>query len=147
MIVSKPRINTLFSMGVFLLIAYGVAAFLLYDILNNDNLSTYQIFLFPIVLGIALGLTIKLIIDYKTITFQKERIDVKHLLSFLSRRYYLKNMSFWRENKVKTFGTVYKELSLQFEKYKKIKLSAQEHENYDRVYRFLKKNYPKKQQK
>ena len=146
MIISKPKTGTLFSVGVFLLLAYGVSAYLIYEIVQTGAFATYQLFLLPLTLGIALGVTIKMIIDHKTVVIDKERVDVKYLLP-IHKRHYLKNLEFWQEVKIKTFSSTFKELTMRFDNRKSVKLSTQEYTHYDRVIRYLKKKYPRKEQK
>ena len=144
MIISKPKTGTLFSIGVFLILAYGASGYMLYQVIQMQSFATYQLLLLPLTVGIALGVTIKMIIDYKTIVMQNERVDVKFLLP-IRKRYYLKNLDFWQETKIKTFSGTFKELTLRFESRKAVKLSSQEHSNYERIQRYLKKKYPRKE--
>jgi hypothetical protein len=146
MIISKPKAGTLFAVGVFLLLAYGVSAYLIYEVVQAQAFATYQILLLPLTLGIALGVTIKVIIDHKTIVVDKDRVDVKFLLP-IHKRYYLKNLEFWQETKIKTFSSAFKELTMRFDNRKSVRLSTQENTNYERVQRYLKKKYPRKEQK
>lgn len=146
MIISKPKTGTLFAVSVFLILAYGASAYMLYEVVQDQSFATYQIFLLPLTLGIALGVTIKMIIDHKTIIVQKDRVDVKFLLP-IHKRYYLKNLDFWQETKIKTFSSTFKELTLRFDNRKAVKLSSQENSNYERIQRYLKKKYPRKEQK
>lgn len=146
MIISKPKAGTLFSIGVFLILAYGVSAYMIYQVVQAQSYAGYQTLLLPLSIGVALGVTIKMIIDYKTIVIEKERVDVKFLLP-IHKRYYLKNLDFWKETKIKTFSTPFKELTLRFENKKAVKLSSQENSNYERIQRYLKKKYPKKEQR
>jgi hypothetical protein len=146
MIISKPKTGTLFAVGVFLILAYGASGYMLYQVVQNQSFATYQMFLLPLTLGIALGVTIKMIIDHKTIIVQKDRVDVNFLLP-IRKRYYLKNLDFWQETRIKTFSSTYKELTMRFERRKAVKLSSQENSNYERIHRYLKKKYPKKEQK
>lgn len=146
MIISKPKTGTLFAVIVFLILAYGASGYMLYEVVQTQSFATYQLFLLPLTVGIALGVTIKMIIDYKTIVVQNDRVDVKFLLP-IRKRYYLKNLDFWQETKIKTFSSTYKELTMRFESRKAVKLSSQENSNYDRIQRYLKKKYPRKEQK
>lgn len=146
MIISKPKTGTLFAVGVFLILAYGASGYMIYQVVQTQSFASYQMFLLPLTLGIALGVTIKMIIDYKTIVVQNDRVDVKFLLP-IRKRYYLKNLDFWQETRIKTFSSTYKELTMGFERRKAVKLSSQENSNYERIHRYLKKKYPRKEQK
>ena len=146
MIISKPKTGTLFAVGVFVLLAYGVSAYLIFGVVQAQAFATYQILLLPLTLGIAVGVSIKMIIDHKTIVVDKERVDVKFLLP-IRKRYYLKNLEYWQEVKIKTLSSTFKELTMRFDNRKSVKLSTQEHTHYDRVLRHLKKKYPRKEQK
>jgi len=146
MITSKPKSGTLFAVGVFLIMAYGASGYMLYHVVQNQAFATYQMILLPLTIGIALGVTIKTIIDYKTIVIDKDRVDVKFLLP-INKRYYLKNLNFWQETKIKTFSSTFKELTLRFDNRKAVKLSTQENSNYERIVRYLKKKYSRKEQK
>ncbi len=146
MIISKPKTGTLFSIGVFLALAYGASGYMIYQVVQTQTFATYQMLLLPLTLGIAVGVSVKMVIDYKTIVIDKDRVDVKFLLP-INKRYYLKNLDFWQETKIKTFSSTFKELTLRFDNRKAVKLSTQENSNYERIVRYLKKKYGRKEQK
>jgi hypothetical protein len=97
--------------------------------------------------GVALAVTYKTVTGYKTVYISKNRIDVSYAFNLIKKRYYLKELSSWQETVIKTASGVFKELSLHFAHKKALKLSTQEHDNYEKIKAFLQRNYQRQQKK
>lgn len=143
-IVTKPKVATLFSMGIFITASLSIAIFCIYLMMNSGRLVWYQ-FLAAIILGpVALGLLAKVILGYKIVSIGKERIEIKHPTRFSSKTYSLKEIDTWKETEVKTATGVYQELEVLFNNKKKLNLSYQEHTDYPAVIKYLKKKCARK---
>lgn len=145
MIVAKPKFNTFFALGVFLLLVYGVIGYMLYDITSSESVSVWLYILLMLVAGIALTVTIKFVQSYKVIRLEKNRVDILMLFGLIKRRLYLKDLEQWQEERVKTSNGIFKQLTVNFINKGRLRLSNQEHENYDKVVSFFRKSYGKKE--
>lgn len=147
MIVSKPKSSTLFSLCVFLILAYGLSLYLIINIIQNPEPPVWMAIILGIAAGAALAVTYKTITGYKTVYIGKNRVDVSYAFNLIKKRYYLKELIDWQETTIKTVSGVFKELSLHFNERKSVKITTQEHDNYGKVKAFLQKNYQRKQKK
>lgn len=145
MIVAKPKFNTFFALGIFLLLVYAVVAYMLYDILTSASVSVWLYILLVLVAGIALTVTLKFIQSYKIIRLEKNRADVHMLFGLIKKRLYFKNLEQWHEEQVKTSNGIFKQLTVNFINKGRLRLSNQEHDNYDKVIGFFRKSYGKKE--
>ncbi len=143
MIVVRPKINTLFSIGIFLIIVFS-----LFGVMVNQYISYTQppLYISLLMAGSgALGFSIllKYLWNLKTISIGKERFEIHYPVRFKNVTHSGKNMVKWSEVKIKTWGGNYSELSVHFDDGKKINLSQQEHTDYDKTINYLIKKYKK----
>ncbi|MFP4091809.1 MAG: hypothetical protein ACLFUB_03290 [Cyclobacteriaceae bacterium] len=146
MIVSKPKTNTFFALGMFLLLIYAASIYLLYDILSVEEPSLWLIILFVLLLVIALVVSFKFLNSYQTVRLEKNRIEVRRVFGLSKSRLYFKELQFWKEETVKTSNGVFKQISAVFGNNKKFRLANQENDNYEKIAAHFRKNYAKKQQ-
>lgn len=144
MIVAKPKIGTLFSLGLFIFISLAIAIYTAYYMLNANTIAWYQYAVVIILFPLALGLAAKVILGYKIIEIGKEKLDITFPTRFKKETYRIKDIDYWKETKVKTATGTYKEVEIQFENKKKLALSYQEHTDYPKVIQYLKKKCAKK---
>ncbi len=147
MIVSKPKLSALFSLIIFLLLAYGLSIYLWISVMQSQKPPGWQTILLGVAAGVALAVTYKVVAGYKKIMVSKNRIDVHYAFDLIRKRYYLKELTSWQETAVKTATGLFKELTLRFDKKKTVKLTLQEQDNYEKVKAFMQRNFPKKQQR
>jgi len=145
MIVAKPKFNTFFALGVFLLLVYGIIAYMLYDISTSDAVSVWLYILLVLVIGIAITVSVKFVRSYQVIILEKNRADLHLLFGLIKRRLYFKDLEDWQEEQVKTSNGIFKQLTVNFLNKKSIRLSNQEHNNYEKVTGFLRKQFGKKE--
>jgi len=93
---------------------------------------------------LALGLIMRQVIGYKTISLGKQKLIISYKFRGKTISYNLKELSAWRENVVKTPSGTFKELNLLFRDDKRIDFSMQEYSHYDKVISYLRKNNSKK---
>ncbi len=144
MIVSKPKIGTLFSLGTFIVLCLLLAGWALLTMQGKSNYTWYQygavIFFAPL----GLGLLLRTIFSYKIVRIGKGEITVSFPTRFNSKAYKLNNIIHWGEQDIKTAGGKYMEMQILFDDKKKLYLSMQEHTNYSKVIQYLKKKCSKK---
>ena len=137
MITSKPKRSTLASLFLFLAIVFFVILYnykIYHESGFTSNLNLIIIaFLFPIGVGICL----KILGGYKVIFVGKEKFKVLFPLRFWGYEFKVKEVDYWKENKVKTFNSTFVELEIASQHGRKIKLSRQEHSEYDKILSYL----------
>jgi len=143
MIVSKPKFNTFFAIGMFLLLSYGSAVYLFLQIIGSPQASWWVYLLFAMVLIVALIITIKMLSSYKKVILDKRRVDVFSFFGLVKKRLHFKDLQSWKEEQVKTSNGVYKQLEVNFEGKNYFRLANQEHDNYEKVSQFLRRNFKK----
>lgn len=147
MIVTKPKFNTFFAIGVFLILSYGSAIYLLTSIINSSDTSVWMYVLLVLVLIISFFVTIKMLSSYKKVIIDKNRVDVFSLFGLVKRRLYLKELDHWKEERVKTANGTFKQLEVYFAHKKFFRIANQEHDNYEKTVNFFRKHYRKNETK
>lgn len=143
MIISKPKVGTLFSVGVFVtasLMAAGYGA----SNIKDQQTEWYFYALFLIFGPLGLGLLLRMILKYKIVRIGKGSITIHFPIRFSSRNYKLNQLTSWKETAINTAGGKYKEVELLFDNKRKLYLSMQEHTNYPQVLNYLRKKAGKK---
>jgi hypothetical protein len=141
MIVIKPKINTLFSIGVFLILMFS-----LFGVMVNQYVSYTRPPLYITLLMVgsgALGFSIllKYLWNLKSISIGKEKFEIYYPIRFKRVLFSGKNIVKWNEVKLKTWGGNYSEITIHFTDGKKLNLSQQEHTDYDKTINYLIKKY------
>ena len=143
MIVSKPKGNTIFSLSMFLIICYTLIGYTLFQYLSKEEQFWYQYVIFVIITPIAISVSIKVARTFKIVTLGKNQMTVRYPLLLKTRKYNMKQLEQWEEIIIKTQGTVFKQLSMQFGK-EKVGLANQENTEYHRVFEYLRKKHASK---
>lgn len=76
MIVSKPRINTVFALSIFLILVFGSFFLLLDSLLNSESFFIVKLILTPITLVIALLVLGKLLAAIKIVKAGNNRLNI-----------------------------------------------------------------------
>ncbi len=143
MIVAKPKISTLFSLGVFILFCMIASGYAIGHMLSGKTILWYHYSLAIIFFPIGLGLLFRMLLGYRIIRVGKEKIEVHFPSKFTTRTYKLKDISQWKETAVKTVSGTFKEVEVLFNDRKKITVSIQEHTDYKPLLKYLQKKCAK----
>ncbi|TRX56275.1 hypothetical protein FNH22_16685 [Fulvivirga sp. M361] len=143
MIIAKPKIGTLFSIGIFVAFCLGISLYI-FLILEDRPAQWYHYLIIVTLSPLALGLLTKTVLGYKKIAIGKERITINYPIRFSQRVYNLKDIESWTEQKVKTATGTFKELTVLFKNGKRLNMSFQEHSNYIESVKYLRKKCGKK---
>lgn len=112
-------------------------------ILKTSSPSWYH-YLYMVGFGpVALGLILRQIFGYKTISIGKDKVIISFLLRRAKIIHPLKQLEQWSETAIKTPSGNYKQLEMVFGK-KKIVISMQEHTEYHQIAKYLKKKHSRK---
>ena len=141
MIRSKPKATTLFSLSLFLIIAYGVGIWTWFTIPSTP--SWWKVL--PVIcLTVAVAITFKMLIGHRVLTIRGDRWQVKKLIK-RNLRFTDRDIEWWKEIEIKTAGGVYKQLHVHAGKGNNAKVSDQEHTEYQKVFSRLKTKHRQKE--
>ncbi|GAA5034536.1 hypothetical protein GCM10011506_29570 [Marivirga lumbricoides] len=138
MIISKPRYQTLFALGVFLILVFGSFFLLLNSLLSSpESFFILKIILAPLTLVIALLVLSKFIAAIKVVKIGNNKINITYLISRSKAEIAIADIKGWTEEIVKTKQGDYKEIKILFGQKKILKLSNKENTEYERVVKYL----------
>lgn len=143
MIISKPKVGTLFSIGVFVAASMMGAGYGLKYVYSLKP-EWYHYALLLIFGPIGLGLLFRMILKYQIVKMGKGSIEIRFPARFKDTTYKVNDLTHWKETVINTAGGKYKEVELVFSDKKTINLSMQEHSNYPQVISYLRKKASKK---
>jgi hypothetical protein len=136
MITLKPKSSVQTILFALLAVAYGIT-FLLAGYVASGKQSLWLYVGVVLMMVTTILFTIKVLMGYKTLQIDKEKIIVKYL--FRTYTFDLKALTFWEEIVIKTFNKQeFKQIDLVFGQVK-VSFSEQEHTNYAQLIQFLKK--------
>lgn len=141
MISAKPKANTLFSIGIFLSIAYGATIYFAIDISQSNDPEIFTYLLLYAIGSIAVAVTLKTLWGVKIVTINKEKFDVQYPFRFKKMKFSGKDLAYWSTESIKTYGGIYEEMILVTNEGKKISLSKQEHSDYDKTRQYMLKKF------
>ena len=143
MIECKPKAGTYFSIGIFELLAGGLAVFIYFQLPGMGSWMWLGRVLIPVLIGIMLAILIKVVWSLKIVKVAKERFEVIFPVRRKKLVYPGKNLKSWKEENIKTAGGIYKELTLIFEDGKRISVSEQEHTDYPQLKKYMGRKFSK----
>lgn len=146
MIVSRPKFNALFAIGVFLLICFSLGIVNLNILLQGGD-KWYNYLIVAVTFIVGFSILIKQLIGFKIITVGEETFKVARPFIFSGYQFKVKHIDHWEENVIDTKNGQFKELTIQQSSGKKLKLTIQENSNYKRVKDYLQKKAGRKQKK
>lgn len=142
MIISKAKTSTLSSLSIFLLLNFGLAALLFYHLSKGQSAawvfwSLGVLFIILLVIGVLVG--IKLLLTLKTIKIEKNQFELSAFWMPKSIRFSIKEIQHWKEEKIPTRGSTFKQLTISYQDKFQLKISNQEASRYDDIVKYLKK--------
>jgi len=143
MIVAKPKVSTLFSLGMFIAISLSASGYAIGRFFSGGTMLWYHYALSFIFFPIGMGLLFRLLLGYRVVTISKGRFDVNFPSRFSKKSYKIKELDQWKEVEVKTISGTYKEIELVFDDKKKLSFSMQEHTDYPKLKKYLNKKCAK----
>ncbi|MFT7034347.1 MAG: hypothetical protein ACJA2S_002861 [Cyclobacteriaceae bacterium] len=146
MVNSKPKVSTLFSVGIFLAIAYGVFIYSLINYLNSEIPSTITLVLIVATGPIAMVITLKTLLGVKFIEINKEKFSVNYPFRFKKIKFSGKEIASWKIDQIKTLGGLYEELIWKLKSGKQYSMSKQEHTEFDKARSYMIKKFKKLQE-
>lgn len=146
MVNSKPKVSTLFSVGIFLVIAYGVFIYSLINYLNSEIPSTMTLILIIATGPIAIVITLKTLLGVKFIEINKEKFSVNYPFRFKKIKFSGKEIVSWKIDQIKTLGGLYEELIWKLKSGKQYSMSKQEHTEFDKARSYMAKKFKKLQE-
>ncbi|MEO9967472.1 MAG: hypothetical protein ABJF11_16865 [Reichenbachiella sp.] len=144
MIISKPKIGTLFSVGVFIFLAFALFIYGLIQIREASDRTWWYVLVYTSG-PIGLLVLMKILFTLKTIKISKERFEVRFPFKFQKYDFSGKEIDHWFHTSIKTYGGLYEELTIALQSGKKLAMSKQENTEYDKTLNYLKKKFKKLQ--
>lgn len=145
MIVSKPKSQALFAIGVFVLICLSLGSYNLY-LLMKGSTSIFNYVMTIVFLPVATIFLLRMLFNYKIISIGDDKVQVWYPLRFRTIRGRLKDMDYWQETIIQTKTGVFKQLEIVFPA-RTIKMSIQENSKYQDAANYLKKKQGNKRRK
>lgn len=145
MVYSKPKVTTLFSVVVFLVLAYGVCVYSVMEFMSVKEPSTVTIILIFTTGPIALIITLKTLFGIKYLEISKEKFCLNYPFRFKKVKFSGRDISYWKVDKIKTFGGIYEELVWQTKSGQNCSISRQEHTEFDKARNYMVKKFKKLQ--
>ncbi|BDD09158.1 hypothetical protein FUAX_15900 [Fulvitalea axinellae] len=144
MIVSKPKFKALSAIVMFLILAYGALFFNLRSFMLEGSMAWWRWLLTVVLCMIVVGVTIKSLMDFKTMRLGANELKVKRYFGLIKDTWDLTTLVAWTEERIKTKNGEFRELTLVFPKNKVVKLTIQQDSGYERIYKYLVKKQGKK---
>lgn len=135
--VAKPKRQTTVALVIFLVLVFCSFFMLFHSLLTTETYFAVKLILAPIVLVIGLLVLGKFIASVKTVTFDKNRIDVDYHISGKKVRIAVKEILGWREETVGTKNGDFRELKILYGKKKVLKISNRENTSYEPAVKWL----------
>lgn len=143
MIESKPKTNTLFSLGIFMALALGVSGYTLRWMYLGGEAAWYHFAVVGVLAPFGLAVLAKTILGYKVVRIVKEKVVVHYPFRFSRSVFAFKSLKNWQETTIKTASGPFNQLEIRFAE-GTIKLGKQENTNYGRVLGYLTRKHAKK---
>lgn len=146
MIVSKPKISTLFSIVIFLTLAFGIFIYAFINVQQSTDRLWWYIMIYTTG-PIGLLVLLKVLLGIQIITIKKGKFNVRIPFKFKNVNFEGKDLENWNHSSLKTYGGEYEELKLKLKTGKEFSLSKQENTEYDKVLNYMNKKFKKLQLK
>ncbi|UXX77813.1 hypothetical protein N7E81_10565 [Reichenbachiella carrageenanivorans] len=144
MIVSKPKIGTLFSVGLFITIAFAAFIYGLTQIQSATDRSWWYLLVYTSG-PIGFVVLVKILFSIKTVKVSKEKFEVKFPFKLSRYAFGGKEIDHWFHTSIKTYGGLYEELTIKLTSGKQLALSKQENTEYDKMLNYMKKKFKRLQ--
>jgi len=145
MIVSKPKSQALFAIGVFIAICFGLGGYN-FILVTNGSTWFFNYVMAIVFLLLAHIFMIRQMFNYKIISVGNDKIQVWYPLRFRTIRVPLKELVHWEETIIQTKTGVFKQIEITFHD-RTIKMSVQENTFYKEVVNYFKKKQSNKRKK
>ena len=147
MIISRPKRQTVFSLGVFTAVILTGLVYSWLQLVKLQEVPTWRYVLVGVLLLTASLLLHKLIFNYKVIKISHDKVHVYYPFRFFRSVQDIKDLGAWQETVIDTKKSEYRQLKLVFINKGYVKISNQENSEYDKVYKYIKRKAPKKEVK
>lgn len=153
MIISRPKRQTIFSLGIFTMVILVGLVYFWKQIITMEEVATWRYIVATILLISATLLLHKLIFNYKVLKISHDQVHIYYPFRFYKNVQDIKSLGAWQETVIDTTKkkdkqkTEYKQLKLVFVNKGFVKISNQENSEYDKVHKYIKRKAPKKEVK
>ena len=142
MILSKPKIRTLFSVGLFVLSAFSLFGYGVFQA-QQTNERIWWFLLIYTSGPIGFVVLIKILTGIQYLKVGKEKFEFFSPFKFKKTTFTGKQLEQWTSEKIKTYGGMYEEIIWKFTDGKEFKISKQENTEFDQVVKYMTKKFKK----
>ena len=147
MIISRPKIQTVFSLSIFTTVILVSLFYSSIPLLKFREVPAWHYFVAGILLLTAALLLHKLIFNYKIIKISHDQVHIYYPFRFFKTVQDIKTLGAWQQTIINTKKSEFRQLKLVFVNKGYVKISNQENSEYDNVYKYIKRKAPKKEVK
>lgn len=134
MTVLRPKPSTLFALAAFIVIVLAGCLLLIYPFFKTAPLASWRVIVAGLLAPLGLGLLARMVWTYKKVELQKDRLRVSHPLRPGGNwQVKLKELNWWKEERVNASGSEYREVVLLAEGKGRLKVSMHEYSNYQKL--------------
>lgn len=151
MIESRPKRQTIFSLGIFTMVILVGLVYFWRQIVTMEEVAIWRYIITAVLLISATLLLHKLIFNYKVLKISHDQVHIYYPFRFSKTVQEIKDLGAWQETiidttkKKSTKKTEFKQLKLVFVNKGFVKISNQENSGYDQVHKYIKRKAPKKE--
>lgn len=147
MIVSRPKRQTIFSLGIFTIVILTGLVYFWQQLLKLEEVPTWRYIVLGLLVLTGSLLLHKLIFNYKVIKISHDKVHIYYPFRFFRTVQDIKDLGAWQQTVIDTKKSEYRQLKLVFVNKGFVKISNQENSDYDKVYKYVKRKAPKKEVK
>ena len=147
MIVSRPKRQTIFSLGLFTVIIIAGLFYFAGQLRGMESPATWRYIVIVLLFLTASLLIHKLLFNYKVLKIGDNKFHIYYPFRFFKTVQNVKDLGAWQETIVNTNKTEFRQLKIVFTTKGYVKISNQENSEYNRILKYLKQKAPKKQVK
>lgn len=136
MIISKPKKNTLFALGMFIVLCLAAVIFSIRVLIKDTEPSWFYYFVVILLGPTVAGLIIKILWSYKIVKIGKQKFEVNFPFRFKKKKFSLGELTGWNEHIIKTPSGTFRELKIKSGKFA-FKVSYQENTEYVKIHKYL----------
>ncbi|SDK84475.1 hypothetical protein SAMN05421823_103699 [Catalinimonas alkaloidigena] len=134
----KPKSKSLVAIVMFLVLGYAVLGTMLVSFTRAPR--GWLMVAIPLTIILMVGITLKMLWDYKVIRLTEGKFYFRQPLLFRQRTFDLRQLDDLQETSIKTWNGTFRQLEIHFGP-DRITINQQEHEGYDALHRALKKHH------
>jgi len=145
MIVSKPKVRTIASVGLFVLAAFSLSGYGVHQVQQTNDRFWWFVLIYTTG-PIGMVVLIKILTGIQYLKIGKEKFEFFAPFKFKKITFTGKQLSQWTSEKIKTYGGLYEEIVWRLANGKEFRISKQENTQFDEIHRYMKRKFKRIEQ-